>query len=395
VAIKPWQTALVCMVCQAMGIGLLSVFGFFVEPLAAEFDVGVATISVGAVFLLVAPALVGPLAGRYADSHSIRNIMLLGVAISASCLLIIARAPVLLVATLGFFCYASGQALYGPVILNSLLVKTYGSNIARALSIAAMGTSIGAVLLPFGAAWLLDHYSWREVLVVIAVLVCLLLFTAIRFGLSRDLVRATADAQTHSETPIEANRGFLKQRAFWLIGISVSIIFNAALMAGVSYAPHFSQLDFARSDIAVFIAAGGVAGFTAKVLVAVYADGWRDKLRLVAVGFCIVGAGGFLLLFNGESFMVIVTATFLVGAAGGGFIPLHPFLNSVYFDAASIGRINGAQAPMFLPLGLVSAPLAGYAFDVTGSYAPAYATVVGAFLLAALLFALLPRPAGE
>ena len=54
---------------------------------------------------------------------------------------------------------------------------------------------------------------------------------------------------------------------------------------------------------------------------------------------------------------------------------MHPYLNSRYFDATIISQINGAQMPLFLPFGLVGAPLAGYAFDQTGNYSGALAGI--------------------
>ena len=43
---------------MGLGVGLLGIYGFFVEPLSREFGVGVATINIGPVALLLVPALV-------------------------------------------------------------------------------------------------------------------------------------------------------------------------------------------------------------------------------------------------------------------------------------------------------------------------------------------------
>jgi len=166
-----WLSALVCSMCQVFGIGLIGVYGFFVEPLSGEFGVGVATINVGPVFLLLAPAFVGPAIGRFLDSHSIRSIMLLGVAIAVVFLFGISLADSLFMLGAGFLGYAVGQTLYGPLVLNSLLVKIYQENVARALAIGAMGVSVGSVTMPYLVAWLMDNYDWRQTLVVLALVV--------------------------------------------------------------------------------------------------------------------------------------------------------------------------------------------------------------------------------
>jgi cyanate permease len=70
---------------------------------------------------------------------------------------------------------------------------------------------------------------------------------------------------------------------------------------------------------------------------------------------------------------------------------MHPYLNSRYFKAGIIGQVNGAQGPLFLPLGLVGAPLAGYVFDQTGSYTLVLVGLALILLLAILSVLALPR----
>ena len=84
--IKIWLPALVCMICQGLGIGLIGVYGFFVEPLSGEFNVSRTAINSGPIFLLIMPAFLGPLVGKLADRVSIRHLLLLGVVVSMSSL---------------------------------------------------------------------------------------------------------------------------------------------------------------------------------------------------------------------------------------------------------------------------------------------------------------------
>ena len=81
---------------------------------------------------------------------------------------------------------------------------------------------------------------------------------------------------------------------------------------------------------------------------------------------------------------------FLLGFGGGGMIPIHPYLNSRYFEASVIGQVNGAQMPLFLPFGLIGAPLAGYTYDQMGSYVPVMQALIAVLCLAALLVVILP-----
>ena len=224
VKIKHWLPALVSGICQVFGIGLLGVYGFFIAPLSREFGVGVATINVGPVFMLLAPALVGPVLGHFVDSHSIRRIMLIGVVLASLSLVGISMSSSLLLAGVGFFAYALGQTFYGPLVLNSLLIKTYQENIATALAVAAMGVSVGAVLMPYMAAWLIDNYSWRETLQVLATGVGIVLLLSIRLGLPRFPNEPGKGDALSQLAPL--NRDYLRTPAFWIIGVAIAMIFN-------------------------------------------------------------------------------------------------------------------------------------------------------------------------
>ncbi len=385
-----WLPAAVAFVCQGVGIGLLGVYGFFVEPLAEEFDAKVAVINLGPVLLLIAPAFVGPIVGRFVDTHSIRNILLIGVLVAVSGLVLVTQMPALWMAGACFFIFALGMAMYGPVVLNSLLVKIYRENIARALAIAAMGVSLGSISWPFVTAWLMDHYSWRFTLLTLAMCLGVLLGVSVRLGLPKH-VSGDAPADPEPEGSGGGNE-FLRERTFWLIGISASVMYNAALLSGICYAPHFKTMGFSNTDVATFLAAGGIAGMTGKLLVATFADSWRHHIKLMAMATAVLMMSGYGILVIADSFLLAVTATAVIGGAGGAFILLHPFINSAYYSAEQMGRVNGAQAPLMLPLGLIAAPTAGYVFDTTGSYVGAFSGVAVVILLAMVLLAMMRKP---
>ena len=45
-----WLPALATLGCQGLGIGLVGIFGFFIEPLSTEFNVSVSSINIAPVF---------------------------------------------------------------------------------------------------------------------------------------------------------------------------------------------------------------------------------------------------------------------------------------------------------------------------------------------------------
>ena len=376
------------MICQGLGTGLVAIFGFFIEPLAKEFDASVASINMAPVFLLVVPGLIGPLIGKFADKMSIKNIMLCGLLIAMGSLYGIALADNIQLATLGFLGFALGLSMYGPITANAILIKIYESEVGRALAIAAMGVSIATTLMPPVVAWLMSNYEWRKTLMIISVAITFVLTFVIIKGLPNTTGTADEAAETEKD---DAPSPYLKDRAFWQIGLAVALAFNAALIIGISYPPHFSNMGFGLKEAALLVSAAGFAGFIGKAAIASVADRLRSKVKYLAAFLLLLEVIGVaLMMFITDYYMMLIVVAAL-GIGGGAFIPMHPYLNSAYFSGDIIGRINGAQMPLFLPFGLVGPPLAGYAFDTTGSYLPAFAGVGVALFLATLLLLFLPN----
>ena len=118
-----WLPAFSGMACLGFGAGLIGIYGFFVEPLSREFGVGVATINIGPVAFLLVPGIVAPMVGRLVDRVAIRRLILFGVSVAMLSLCAVSRAPTLLLAALAFLAFAMGLTMYGPVVINGLMVK--------------------------------------------------------------------------------------------------------------------------------------------------------------------------------------------------------------------------------------------------------------------------------
>jgi len=368
-----------------LGPGLIGIYGFFVEPLSREFGVGAAIINIGSVALLLVGSLAAPLAGRLADRLPIRRLLLIGVTVSMCALLAVSRAPSLWLALLGFLLFAAGLALYGPVVVNGLMVKLYPGREARALSVAAIGISVASVTLPPLLGLLLASYDWRSSLAILAVGALLLLWAVALKALPAGVVGSAA------VDGAAGGGGFYRQRAFWLIGIAMALGLNVAVVLTVSYPLHFSVRGFSVAEAGWFLSIAGLSGLTGKLLLASLGDALRQHARWLAAGVILGQVAGLCLLLAAREHAFVVLAMMLTGFSTGAFLPMHAYLNSRHFDASVIGSVTGAQMPLFLPFGLIGAPLAGYVYDRTGSYDPVLLALAAVLVVAALLVCCLPH----
>ena len=371
------------------GVGLISIYGFFVEPLARTFGVGVAAINAGPVALLLVPAFLGPLVGRLVDRVSIRRLVLVGVSCSMLSLCVSSIAPALWVAALGFLGFAVGLTLYGPVVINGLMVKTYPGQEARALAVAAMGISVASMILPPLVGMLLAWLDWRLALALLALGLLVCLWILVLAGIPAHTAAAQASGRGAMDGALMYRRA-----AFWLIGLCVALGLNASLVLGICYPPHFLNQGYTVAEAGWFMALTGLAGITGKGVIAWLGDAGRHYARWVAAALLLLQTVGIQLLLAADSAVEVLPAMAVIGFGAGAFVPMHPYLNSRYFDAANIGQVSGAQMPLFLPFGLAGAPLAGYAYDQLGNYHLVLQCLGAALVVAAALAIALPGARG-
>jgi predicted MFS family arabinose efflux permease len=372
------------MFCLGLGPGVMAIYGFFVEPLSQEFGVGAALLNAGPIALLLIPGFFGPAIGKMADRLPVRMLLLVGVTVSMLSLLAISRAPTLPLVALGFLCFALGMNFYGPVVINGMLVKLYAGREARALAIAAIGISFAAALLPPLLGSLLVHLDWRGALQWLSLGMLALLWVFILVGTPHGVVSVSSSEQR------SADKSFYRDPAFWLIGLCVALSANVSIVLTVCYPVHFASQGFSPAQAGWFLAASGAGGLLGKTCLAWLGDAIRSQAKWVAVAVLLVQCIGVNLLHGAEGVPQVVMALGLIGFGAGAILPVHPFLNSRYFDAAVSSHVNGAQMPLFLPFALVGAPLAGYVFDRTGSYEPVLVALAVVLVAAVMLAARLP-----
>lgn len=384
--LKTWMPAVAGMFFLGLGAGLIGIYGFFVEPLSREFGVGVAVLNLGPVALLLIPGVASPLIGPLVDRLPIRRIILVGICIAMGSLLAISRAPTLPLAALGFALFVVGAVMYGPVVVNGLMVKLYPGREARALSIAAIGISFATVTLPPATGALLAVLDWREALAGLAAALLVILWLVALAAVPAGVVGVPAGGH------VPAGGTIYRQPAFWLIGLCMAVGLNATIVAAISYPVHFASEGFSVAQAGMFLSFSGASGFVGKVGVAWLGDAIRNRAKWLAAGILALQVLGFSLLLVAEGASAAIVAMCVLGFSSGAFLPIHPFLNSCYFDAARIGQVTGAQMPLFLPFGLVGAPLAGYVYDRTGSYELVLIGLIAAVCTAVILALRLPAP---
>jgi len=115
-----------------------------------------------------------------------------------------------------------------------------------------------------------------------------------------------------------------------------------------------------------------------------------------------LGAGGFLLmalsawiLVEGQSVVAMFVSMGMFGFGIGGMMYMQNIIWADYFGRVHLGAIRGIVNPITMVMSAAGAPVAGYVYDITGSYNPVWWTSIGLMLLGALVIVVTPPPEAQ
>ncbi|MEW6272701.1 MAG: MFS transporter [Thermodesulfobacteriota bacterium] len=387
-AFDGWRIVAIAGMCQALGFGLLSGYGFLVTPLAEEFGASTAQLGFGFSISIMLSALVGPLLGRLLDTGPLRAIMLAGVVLMLLSMLLLSRGVTLTQLGLCFAVTSVGMSMYGPFPAQVMIVNWFFRRRGTALAWAAVGLSVASFVVPQVTARLVAAFGWRVAVAAIACGAALIALPPIALyavkrpedvGQHPDGVAPSGDAGGAPgllEIPLAR---LVRDANFWLVGIGLSIALCVVL-------PTFFLVRYMERELGIPVveAANVPSTIAACGLVGKLLGGWamdRTDKRLVVAAALLLHALGWLLVAMQKTLAGMLLAAVPLGLGGGGFLALPAVLQAACFGRAMIGRVSGLHALIGLPFLLTIAPLVGWAEQRTGSFAQPF---VG---LAALLVA--------
>jgi MFS family permease len=394
-----WLAALV----QATATPLLSAYGVIQTPLIEEFATDAARLGVGMSLAILGMALAALALGPVFDRGPLRAVMLAGVVLMFCAIVALSRGRELGQLALCLPLAAIGFSMYGMFPAQVMLVNWFVLRRGSALGRAAVGASVGALIVPIAMAWLVEAFGWRTALVALAAGAAALAGPAIAlFAVKRPedvgqtpdglpLLSAPLGAERPRETSASELRRWLRVPDFWTIGIGAGLALSVSV-ATVFLVRHLEKLGIERTQAALLpslIAAFGILGKLAA--------GWaidRIDARFVIVAALWIHAIGWTLLATQSSYGALLAAAVPLGLGGGGFLPLPPVLQGRCFGRDAIGRVSGLHALLGLPFLLAAAPLVGMAEVDTGSFRAPFLGLAGALVVASAVLACVRSPSG-
>lgn len=367
--------------------GMMLANGFFsyaftilVDPIRAEFGASLEevmySLTIGTVFGLI----VSPITGVLIDRHSVRALMTLGSLMVAAGFYLTSIATSITFFNLSIgLTMAMAMTYTGSMAGSAAVTRWFTRSLGKAMGIAAMGTSMGGIVIPALLTYWLNSDGWRGALQNIS-LVTLLLVTPILWfsirsrpadvGLQPEAeaeTEATAATTEYKENTVSLDMSqIVRMREFWFLGLSMGLVFSSFASMLANLAPYATRLGISEADVSSMIALLAFGGLAGKLAFGMAADRINLKVGLW-IAHALLGTAFVILIFE-PPFALLLVASFSFGLSTGGLLPVWNAMVAKVFGVDSFGRAMGVMGPI-ITLNIIPAYIiVGRLFDSTGSY---------------------------
>jgi MFS family permease len=344
--------------------------------------------------------------GVLTDRLGARRIILSGFLILGAGLVSLSLIQNLLSFYIAFLVIFTGAGLAGFIPLMAAINHWFQRRRATAMAIGLTGTNIGGLLVP-ALAWSITKVGWRTTALVMGIAIWALAFPVTRFirnrpeeyGLypdgeppetsQRDAASDQEIAEEDSEQNFTVGQA-VRTTAFWAITVTHGFGATAFTTIAIHIVPALTDTGMSLTMAGVVVAVYTSTGVVFQ-LVGGFLGDRLPKPPLIAFFIATQGLGILIVAFNSSVPGAFLFAV-VFGMGFGGRVPLLTAIRGDYFGRKSFATILGvSQLPMNLIM--MGAPvLAGYLFDLQGTYRVPFVGLTVLNLMGAVLILVARKP---
>lgn len=396
-----WRVVAGAFVAMVLTNGLFT-YGFtvMVNPIREDFGASLEQVMYSLTLGTLGGLVVGPVVGALIDRYSVRGLMTTGCLITVVGLYLLAQTQSILAFSILFgitmtLSMNTMSSLPGSAVVSRWFTRSRG----KALGIAAMGTSLGGVIVPALLSWWVETGGWRVAMENLALVTLLVVTPFVWFTVRnrpQDMgLLPDGDAQPTAAAVAGASDSMgmgdiVRTPAFWLVGLSMGCVFAAFSSMLANLGPYAARLGNSEAAVSTMIAVLSVGGLVGKLVFGTAAD--RLNLKFGLWGSHALLLFAFVLLLLEPPFWVLLIAATAFGLSTGGMLPVWNAMMARVFGVDSFGRAVGAMGPLITLCILPAFTIVGRLFDSTGSYSSGLQLFAGVIVLGALLLVPLRLP---
>ena len=394
-----WRVVSGAFVGMLLSSGLFTyAFTVLVNPIRDEFGASVEQVMYSLTVGTLCSLILAPLTGIMIDRFSVRHLMTAGSLVTVVGLYAVSLTQSIVMFNLLFgITMALSMSMMGIMAGSAVVARWFTRMRGKALGIAAMGTSLGGVIVPALLTWWVEDSGWRYALQNVALLTLVLVTPLIWFSVRnrpQDLhLHPDGNAEQPTELGEAATLGMasiVRTRSFWLVGLSMGMVFAAFSSMLANLGPYAARLGNSDAKISTLIAVLSIGGLLGKLVFGTAADRINLKFGMWASHALLLLS--FSLLLLEPPYWVLMIAASSFGLSTGGMLPVWNAMMARVFGIDSFGRAMGAMGPLITLCMLPAYAVVGRLFDSTDSYNAGLMLFSGVVLLAALLLLPLRLP---
>lgn len=358
-------------------------FTVFFNPIRKTFGWTAAVTSIAFVLQRLESGILGPVTGFLVDRVGPRKLMIFGWGCIGLGFVLMGRINSLWAFYGSFLIIAIGFSFGSSIVQNTAIAHWFVKKRSRAIMVMYTGFGACGILVPL-MALAIAELGWRETLVITGIglwclglpLSSLMRYRPAQYGYLPDGESSITEKGKKPELPITAAgltvREAMKTRAFWLISFAGFFQHIGTSAVIVHIVPYLESVD-----VPTTIAASVVTGMTLCSLIGRIGFGFMgdfvNKRYLLTISFALQTLGIFIFsLIDVSRVWLIIPFLLIYGTGYGGPTAVSPALRADYFGMKNFGTIMGLMSIVSMGSGLASPVLAGWIFDVMGSYRPAW-----------------------
>jgi MFS family permease len=393
-----WRVVGASFAVLTLAFGAAYAFPAFFDPLAKEFPGSRGNIALvfavcGCLFFVV-----GAGAGPLADRIGSRPVVSAGLLLVGAGLVLASFGETLWQVLLAFGLgvgFGVGLA-YVPAV--SPVQRWFLRQRGRASGFAVAGIGVGTFLGPLIATGIMELAGWRTAWLAIGIGAAILGVFAAQFLIDApDRVGQQPDGDgapaqgAAGPPPGWTLKPALTTKPFVLLYAGIAAISVPLFVPFVHIVPFARDLGISQPTAVLLASLIGIGSIAGRFGLGAIADRLGRRTTMIAMFLGLTLMLAFWLVSLNAWLLAIFALVY--GACYGGFVALVPAVIIDYLGPRNAGAIIGALYTCVAPGTLLGPPLAGYAYDLWGSYTIPIAGSIALMALGTLITSAAPDPA--
>jgi MFS family permease len=377
---RAWMMIVTGALIVTLSMGVRQAFGLFLRPIGFDLEIDRQTFGLVIAAQNLIFGLAMPFVGAWADKIGAGRIAVGGALVYLAGLSIAAGAADALGLMLGFG-VLTGVAMAGVtfvVVLGAVGRAVQPHERTLAFGLVTAGGSLGQFLVVPAAQGLLDAYDWRATLLILAALVALIIPLALGVA-GKPPAGDARDGLPLKQALAEAGA----DRSFWLLNLGFFVCGFHIAFLGAHLPAYIRDQGLSGGVGAASLALIGLFNIAGSWLWGVWGSrGSKKDLLALLYALRGVAIAVFLIVPLSPASVLVFASTF--GFLWLGTVPLTNGLVAQIYGVRHLSALGGIVFLSHQVGAFLGAWSAGWAFDVTGSYAVIWMVSIGLALMAAL-----------